>query len=116
MKLKRLTSISLLSLLLVMSLAAFAVIVSCGEEDPTATPVPVQPTATQPPAATTAPAPTAAPEPTAAMAPSSDGKRGGSLIRGVSVTLRAWDYNTEAVWFAPQSLQRHYSNLVRFDP
>ncbi len=116
MNLKRLTSISLLSLLLVMSLAAFAVIVSCGEEDPTATPVPVQPTATQPPAATTAPAPTAAPEPTAAMAPSSDGKRGGSLIRGVSVTLRAWDYNTEAVWFAPQSLQRHYSNLVRFDP
>ena len=105
--------------LLIASISAIALI-ACGEEEPTATSAPAP---TQAPAPTTAPAPTEAPEPTAApepaeeaMAPSSDGQRGGSIIRGVSRTLRQWDYNTEAVWFAPQSLQRHYSNLVRFDP
>ena len=105
--------------LLIASISAIALI-ACGEEEPTATSAPAP---TQAPAPTAAPAPTEAPEPTAApepaeeaMAPSSDGQRGGSIIRGVSRTLRQWDYNTEAVWFAPQSLQRHYSNLVRFDP
>ena len=110
------TLISTLLLLIVVAIFAAA----CGEEEPTATPIPATattaPEPTAAPAATEAPEPTAAPEPTKAMAPASDGKRGGSIIRGVSVTLRAWDYNTEPVWFAPQSLQRHYSNLVRFDP
>ena len=105
-------------LLLLIAVAIFAA--ACGEEEPTATPIPATattaPEPTAAPAATEAPEPTAAPEPTKAMAPASDGKRGGSIIRGVSRTLRQWDYNTEAVWFAPQSLQRHYSNLVRFDP
>ena len=105
-------------LLLLIAVTMFAA--ACGEEEPTATPIPATATSapepTAAPAATEAPEPTAAPEPTKAMAPASDGKRGGSIIRGVSVTLRAWDYNTEPVWFAPQSLQRHYSNLVRFDP
>ncbi len=85
---------------------------ACGEDEP-------EPTSTPPPATSVpAQAPTAAPapEPTEAPPPASDGKRGGSIIRGVSVTLRAWDYNPEPVWFAPQSLQRHYSNLVKFSP
>ncbi len=100
-------------------IGSLSAVVACGGEDPTATPVPAQPTQ----APTAAPEPTAASQPTATpepaeevMAPSSDGKRGGAIIRGVSRTLRAWDYNTEAVWFAPQALQRHYSNLVKFDP
>lgn len=42
--------------------------------------------------------------------------RGGELIRGVSRVHRRWDYNTEPVWFAPQTMQRIYSNLIRFDP
>ena len=102
-------------LFMLIAVAIFAA--ACGEEEPTATPIPATATPVPAPAPTEAPAPTATPEPAKeAMAPPSDGKRGGSIIRGVSVTLRAWDYNTEPVWFAPQSLQRHYSNLVRFDP
>lgn len=95
-------------------LAIGVLLTACGgSEEPTATSAPA-PTATSAPAAPTAtarPEPTNTPEP-----PPSDGKRGGSIIRGVSRTLRAWDYNTEPVWFAPQSLQRHYSNLVKFSP
>lgn len=41
--------------------------------------------------------------------------RGGEVIRGVSRVHRFWDYNTEQVWWAPQPMQRIYSNLVRFD-
>jgi peptide/nickel transport system substrate-binding protein len=115
------TSISIFWVLTLVLLAVSTAIVGCGEEEPTATPVVVQPTSAPEPtkdlAPTEAPEPTAKPEPTkSAVSPSSDGKRGGAIIRGVSRTLRAWDYNTEAVWFAPQSLQRHYSNLVSFDP
>ena len=115
---KSMSSGSITAVIAFMSVAAFAFVVACGTEDPTATPVPTRaPEPTAVPEATEAPEPTAAPEPTeAAMAPSSDGKRGGSLIRGVSTTLRAWDYNPEPIWFAPQSLQRHYSNLVKFNP
>ncbi len=120
MKKKHITRIPFTLGLIIACTSLIAVVIGCGEEEPTATPVPPP---TQAPEPTAAPAPTEAPEPTAApepaeeaMAPSSDGQRGGSLIRGVSRTLRQWDYNTEAVWFAPQSLQRHYSNLVRFDP
>ena len=121
MQIRALKTLSISSVSLLLAAVAFAAIVACGGEDPTATPVP--PTPTTAPAPTAAPEPTEAPEPTAttepakeAVAPASDGKRGGELIRGVSRTLRAWDYNTEPVWFAPQALQRHYSNLVRFDP
>ncbi len=70
--------------------------------------------AANPTATTAAAQPTTAP--TATTAPVVDEKRGGELIRGVSRVHRRWDYNTEPVWFAPQTMQRIYSNLVRFDP
>ena len=68
---------------------------------------------TAPEATTAAAAPTEAP---ATEKPVADPKRGGELIRGVSRVHRFWDYNTDPVWFAPQTMQRIYSNLVRFDP
>ena len=68
---------------------------------------------TAPEATTAAAAPTEAP---ATEKPVADPKRGGELIRGVSRVHRFWDYNTDPIWFAPQTMQRIYSNLVRFDP
>ena len=56
----------LLGLLVV--IAALALVVACGEDEPTAAPT-AAPTATSAPAATTAPAPTTAPEATTAPAP-----------------------------------------------
>ena len=96
-------------------LLALAVAIACGggdEDDAAPAQVSAAPTATtaaaQPATATTAP--------TSTTAPIADEKRGGELIRGTSRVHRRWDYNTEPVWFAPQTMQRIYSNLVRFDP
>ena len=95
---------------LVPLMLAMAVVIACGGGDDDDA-VPTQ--------ASTAPAsqPVAA-EPTkvVADAPVVDEKRGGVLIRGTSRVFRRWDYNTEPVWFAPQTMQRIYSQLVRFDP
>ncbi len=59
---------------------------------------------------------TAEPKSTETTQASTADMRGGELIRGTSRVHRFWDYNTDAVWFAPQTMQRIYSNLVRFDP
>ena len=117
-------------------LLALAVVIACGggDDEPdapgaAATARPADAAATARPsdaaatarpgdaAATAAPASAAATaQPADPAAPAVDPKRGGELIRGTSRVHRFWDYNTDPVWFAPQTMQRIYSNLVRFDP
>ena len=90
-------------------LLAMVAVIACSSEDE----------AEAPAQATSAPATVAVAQPTAVpptAAPVADDKRGGELIRGTSRVHRFWDYNTDPVWFAPQTMQRIYSNLVRFDP
>ena len=90
-------------------LFALMVVIACGGDDEAAAPAAK--------AAPTAKAAAATPEPAKpTAAPAKDEKRGGELIRGTSRVHRWWDYNTDPIWFAPQTMQRIYSNLVRFDP
>ncbi len=100
-------------LVLVPLVLAVTAVVACssGDDPATATTRP----ATTPPTAT---AQTSQPTtvPTAMSPDDGDDKRGGEFIRGTSRVHRFWDYNTDPIWFAPQTMQRIYSNLVRFDP
>ena len=87
---------------------ALVFVLSCGGDDETPEPaVKAAPTATTETAKPTEVKPT--------EAPAKNEKRGGEFIRGTSRVHRFWDYNTDPVWFAPQTMQRIYSNLVRFD-
>ncbi len=95
-------------------LFALMIVIACGGDDEAAAPAAkAAPTAKAETAKPTEAKPTEA-KPTSA--PVKDEKRGGELIRGTSRVHRWWDYNTDPIWFAPQTMQRIYSNLVRFDP
>jgi len=98
---------------LVPLLCALMVVIACASDDEAAAPAATAAPTADEIAKKAAPTKPTVGKPT--IAPVNE-KRGGELIRATSRVHRWWDYNTDPIWFAPQTMQRIYSNLVRFDP